>query len=74
MVNLLDLAPEDAEHLLREFATGHGHAAYRGSQVVPHLWTRPVGAFAEMTDLPAAFRDLLAEHFSMPRLAMVTEQ
>ncbi|MCE9601544.1 MAG: 23S rRNA (adenine(2503)-C(2))-methyltransferase RlmN [Gemmatimonadetes bacterium] len=74
MVNLLDLAPADAELALREFAVAHGHAAYRGSQVVPHLWTKPVGSFAEMTDLPAAFRELLAEHFLMPRLAFVTEQ
>ena len=74
MVNLLDLAPDDAELALREFAVAHGHAAYRGSQVVPHLWTRPVSSFAEMTDLPIAFRGLLAEHFALPRLALVTEQ
>jgi 23S rRNA (adenine2503-C2)-methyltransferase len=74
MLNLLDLAPADAELALREFAVAHGHAAYRGSQVVPHLWVKPVGSFAEMTDLPAAFRDLLAEHFMLPRLALVTEQ
>lgn len=74
MLNLLDLAPADAELALREFAVAHGHAAYRGSQVVPHLWVKPVGSFAEMTDLPAAFRDLLAEHFVLPRLALVTEQ
>ncbi len=74
MLNLLDLAPVDAELALREFAITHGHAAYRGSQVVPHLWVKPVGSFADMTDLPAAFRDLLAEHFVLPRLALVTEQ
>ena len=74
MLNLLDLAPADAELALREFAVAHGHAAYRGSQVVPHLWVKPVGSFADMTDLPAPFRDLLAEHFVLPRLALVTEQ
>ena len=74
MLNLLDLAPADAELALREFALAHGHAAYRGSQVVPHLWTEPVGSFEEMTDLPAAFRALLGEHFTLPRLALVTEQ
>jgi 23S rRNA (adenine2503-C2)-methyltransferase len=74
MLNLLDLAPADAEKTLREFAVGHGHAAYRGSQVVPHLWVKPVASFADMTDLPVAFRELLAAHFQMPRLALEAEQ
>ena len=74
MLNLLDLAPKDAEQALREFAVTHGHAAYRGSQVVPHLWMKPVEAFADMTDLPLAFRELLAEHFTLPRLALETQQ
>jgi len=74
MLNLLDLTPTDAEFALREFAVAHGDAAYRGSQVMPHLWAKPVGSFAEMTDLPAAFRELLAAHFTLPRLALETEQ
>lgn len=74
MLNLLDLAPADAERTLREFAVANGQAAYRGSQVVPHLWSKPVGSFAEMTDLPLAFRELLARHFTIPRLALETEQ
>lgn len=74
MVNLLDLAPADAENVLREFAVANGHAAYRGSQVVPHLWQKPVESFAAMTDLPLAFRELLAAHFEMPRLELLTQQ
>jgi 23S rRNA (adenine2503-C2)-methyltransferase len=74
MLNLLDLAPAEAERTLRAFAAEHGHAPYRGSQVVPHLWMKPVASFAEMTDLPAPFRELLAAHFSIPRLACETEQ
>jgi len=74
MLNLLDLAPADAEKVLREFAVAHGQAAYRGAQVVPHLWAKPVGSFAEMTDLPVAFRELLAAHFTIPRLPLETEQ
>lgn len=74
MVNLLDLAPADAERVLRDFAAAHGEKPYRGSQVVPHLWQKPVGSFAEMTDLPLAFRELLAQHFTLPRLPLVTEQ
>jgi 23S rRNA (adenine2503-C2)-methyltransferase len=42
--------------------------------VVPHLWQKPVGTFAEMTDLPIGFRELLAAHFTLPRLPLVTEQ
>ncbi|MBX3172835.1 MAG: 23S rRNA (adenine(2503)-C(2))-methyltransferase RlmN [Gemmatimonadaceae bacterium] len=74
MLNLLDLAPTEAERLLREFAEKQGEKAYRGSQVLPHLWQKPVASFAEMTDLPAAFRTLLAEHFALPRLELLTQQ
>lgn len=74
MLNLLDLAPADAERALREFAVAHGHASYRGSQVVPHLWMKPVATFDAMTDLPLPFRELLAAHFVLPRLALETEQ
>ncbi len=74
MLNLLDLAPSEAERVLRDFAAAHGEKPYRGSQVVPHLWQKPVGSFAEMTDLPAAFRDLLAAHFTLPRLPLLTQQ
>ncbi|MHB1298534.1 MAG: 23S rRNA (adenine(2503)-C(2))-methyltransferase RlmN [Gemmatimonadaceae bacterium] len=74
MMNLLDLAPADAERVLREFAVANGHAAYRGSQVVPHLWMKPVASFGEMTDLPLEFRELLGAHFTMPRLALETQQ
>src|SRR5687768_14129936 len=72
--NLLDLTPADAEATLRRFAEAHGVPPYRGSQVVPHLWRKPVGGFEEMTDLPKAFRELLAEHFVIPRLELGTHQ
>lgn len=74
MLNLLDLAPADAERALREFAAAHGEKPYRGSQVVPHLWQKPVGSFDEMTDLPKAFRELLSAHCTLPRLELLTEQ
>jgi 23S rRNA (adenine2503-C2)-methyltransferase len=74
MLNLLDLAPVEAERVLREFAVANGQAAYRGSQVVPHLWAKPVAGFSDMTDLPVAFRDLLALHFTIPRLELETQQ
>lgn len=74
MLNLLDLTPAEADRVLREFAVEQGHQPYRGSQVVPHLWAKPVPSFAEMTDLPIAFREVLAAHFTLPRLALDSQQ
>ena len=73
-VNLLDLAPADAESRLRAFAEARGAGAYRGSQAARHLWTAPVRTFAEMSDLPLAFRAALDEQFSLPRLELSAEQ
>jgi 23S rRNA (adenine2503-C2)-methyltransferase len=73
-VNLLDLAPADAEQQLRAFAEARGVGAYRGSQVARRLWSHPAASFAEMTDLPLAFRAELAQSFSVPRLELAAEQ
>lgn len=73
-INLLDLTPADAESRLRAFAEALGAGAYRGSQVARHLWTAPVRTFAEMSDLPLAFRAALDGQFSLPRLELSTEQ
>ena len=73
-VNLLNMLPSDAEAALRAFAVGHGEKPFRGSQVVRHLWQSPVDSFADMTDLPLAFRNLLAEHFTIPRLMLAMRQ
>ena len=74
MLNLLDLTPADAERTLREFAVAQGEKPFRGSQVLPHLWQKPVAGFEQMTDLPKAFRELLSANFTLPRLALITEQ
>lgn len=73
-VNLLDLSPADAEAALRTFAASHGEAPYRGSQVARHLWKSPAPDFASMSDLPAAFREALDAHFTLPRLVIASEQ
>ena len=73
-VNLLDLVPAEAGRVLREFAAAHAQPAYRANQVVPRLWQRPVRSFDEITELPKAFRELLAEHFELPRLQCATLQ
>ncbi len=72
--NLLNMLPSDAERMLREFARQHGEKPFRGSQVVRHLWQSPAESFATMTDLPVGFRNLLADHFTIPRLSLAMRQ
>jgi 23S rRNA (adenine2503-C2)-methyltransferase len=72
--NLLNMLPPEAEERLRAFAVEHGEKPFRGSQVLRHLWQNPAESFAAMTDLPAAFRSLLEEHFSIPRLGLAMRQ
>jgi 23S rRNA (adenine2503-C2)-methyltransferase len=72
--NLLNMLPSEAEERLRGFAVDHGEKPFRGSQVARHLWQSPVDSFAAMTDVPAAFRSLLEQHFTIPRLTLATRQ
>jgi 23S rRNA (adenine2503-C2)-methyltransferase len=72
--NLLNMLPSEAEQTLRDFAVANREKPFRGSQVVRHLWQNPAPSFAAMTDLPAAFRTLLDDHFTLPRLALATRQ
>ena len=72
--NLLDMLPSEAERAVGDFAVAHGERPFRGSQLLRHLWQNPAASFAEMTDLPVAFRALLAGHFELPRLQLVTRQ
>ena len=52
-VDLLSLTPELAQASLGEWLGKHGEPPYRLRQVFPRLWQRPVGRWAEATDLPA---------------------
>lgn len=72
--NLLNMLPTEAEQVLRHFAVEHGEKPFRGSQVLRHLWQNPAAGFPAMTDLPATFRELLDEHFTIPRLTLATRQ
>src|SRR6266481_5225620 len=72
--NLLNMVPSEAEKLLRGFAMEYGQQPFRGSQVLRHLWQNPAESFASMTDLPLAFRDLLEDHFMIPRMALAARQ
>jgi 23S rRNA (adenine2503-C2)-methyltransferase len=73
-VNLLDLVPAEAAARLRDFAAAKGQPAYRASQVLQHLWKTPRGSFDEITQLPAGFRNDLAEEFEIPRLSVSARQ
>jgi 23S rRNA (adenine2503-C2)-methyltransferase len=73
-VNLLDLIPGDAESLIRTFAIDRGEREFRAAQVMQHLWRAPRPGFQEMHELPAHFRALLAEKFSIPRLVLAARQ
>jgi 23S rRNA (adenine2503-C2)-methyltransferase len=72
--NILDLPPAALITRLRAFAIECGAGAYRGNQVARRLWTTPVRGFAEITELPAAFRAQLDAAFTLPRLELVTRQ
>ncbi len=72
--NLLNMLPSDAERLVRDFAVERGEKPFRGSQVLRHLWQNPAESFAAMTDLPIGFRNLLDEHFTIPRLELAMRQ
>jgi 23S rRNA (adenine2503-C2)-methyltransferase len=72
--NLLNMLPAEAEQAVRDFAVQHGEKPFRGSQVLRHLWQNPAAGFDAMTDLPAAFRNLLDEHFTVPRLELAMRQ
>ncbi len=72
--NLLNLTPAEALDALRTFMTTVGEAPYRAGQVARHLWQAPAPDFAAMSDLPTALRAQLAERFTLPRLALASEQ
>jgi 23S rRNA (adenine2503-C2)-methyltransferase len=72
--NLLDLTPGEALARLREFMAERGEPAYRAAQVARRLWSAPVRSFAEISELPAPLRELLAEHFVLPQLEIATRQ
>ncbi|HUQ19276.1 MAG TPA: 23S rRNA (adenine(2503)-C(2))-methyltransferase RlmN [Gemmatimonadaceae bacterium] len=73
-VNLLDLAPSESNAVLRAFAVEHGEKPFRATQIVQHLWRTPRESFQDMRELPAAFRGLLEQHFTIPRLQVSTRQ
>src|SRR6185436_19007971 len=71
---LLELTPDAARAALGEWLAARGEPAYRLRQVLPRLWQRPVGSWADATELPAALRAALADAFPLFRLTLATRQ
>ncbi len=74
MSTVLDLAPEAAAAALAAWLAERGEPPYRLTQLLPRLWQRPVGRWADAMELPRALRELLDAEWPLPRLAMETRQ
>ncbi len=69
-VNLKDLLPSELEAFVRLL----GQSPYRARQLVRWLYVRRAGSFAEMTDLPRAFREVLEDVAVLPSLHLASPQ
>ena len=63
--DLLGCSPEEAARALADHFAARGQPAYRVRQVLAWLYERLAFSFVEMTDLPRAEREALAEAFSL---------
>ena len=71
---ILDLAPAAAFQRLTEWARERELPGYRVRQIYPRLWARPVGSWAEASDLPAALREQLDHELPLPRIPLEVQQ
>ena len=71
---MLDLAPEQAAEVLKDWLARIGAPSYRAGQVLRRLWINPARSFEDMTELPADLRAKLADRFDLPRLELAVEQ
>jgi 23S rRNA (adenine2503-C2)-methyltransferase len=66
--------PQDIKSLSKEamvaWLQAHGERAFRADQILKWLYLRQAVGFDEMTDLSKPFRGLLAENFTIDRLAL----
>jgi 23S rRNA (adenine2503-C2)-methyltransferase len=74
VTEILALTPAAARHALGDWLAARGEPAYRLRQIVPRLWQRPLTAWAEATDLPAALRTALDADWPLTRLALAAQQ
>lgn len=69
---ILDLTPAAARARIDAWTASRGLPSYRAAQLVRRLWTNPVGAWADATELPAALRNDLDRDLPLPRLAVTS--
>jgi 23S rRNA (adenine2503-C2)-methyltransferase len=74
LASLLDRTPSEARGALAEWTRTQSLPDYRGRQILARLWTRPIAAWSEATELPSALRQSLEEAWPLPRLELATEQ
>lgn len=71
-------APVDIRTLddegLKEAAVGLGQPAFRGKQLSDWIWSKGVGRFEDMSNLPQAFRSALEEAFILDPIRAEEEQ
>ncbi len=72
--SIFDETPEQAAATLREWSREQGLPGYRAHQVHHRLWQSPLGEWSLATELPGSLREILAEHFPIPRLRVATTQ
>ncbi|HEX2093543.1 MAG TPA: 23S rRNA (adenine(2503)-C(2))-methyltransferase RlmN [Longimicrobiaceae bacterium] len=72
--DLVGLVPEEAEQAVARHLAGRGQPRYRVKQVLGWLYERGAFGFEEMSDLPRAEREALAERFafSAPEVAKLS--
>lgn len=74
MTDLLSLSPDSAAAALADWLAQRGEPAFRARQALPRLWQRPVTAWRDATDLPAALRTALDEELPLGQLMLAAHQ
>jgi 23S rRNA (adenine2503-C2)-methyltransferase len=72
--NLLELTPERARELVRDWVAERNLPSYRVGQILRRLWQAPVGSWGAATDLPLALRTELDQMLPLRRLVADTIQ
>jgi 23S rRNA (adenine2503-C2)-methyltransferase len=71
---LLEVTPERAGTILREWVVQRGLPTYRAGQMLRRLWQSPIDRWEHGTDLPVALRSELDQVFPLARLTPDTIQ
>ena len=73
-VTILDLPSAEAAARLAGWCQERKLPAFRARQLLPYLWSRPLPAWENATDLPRSLRDQLQADWPLPRLDLAQEQ